>query len=159
MKVVIVTGDFDYLGREENILKVMRHFACYGRYDFIAFDKTGNISRIAGLRVLKVNSGDNLAKCISYVRYMIGDERFFLVFEKHMYGVDIRALSALHRKIGAGITVGMVCCEDGSTHNSGVMLFENEYLDMIDENTDIEKDIIVSCALDGDLGVYYSTYP
>ena len=154
MKVVIVSDRYSYPGRRERIEYIVRFFKKYGEFEFIAFDMELPSFNERNLRFLRVNRGDGISKCISYLKGIIGEERFFVVFETNMDGTDISGLMAYHRRNDFGITVSVRKEGEKGWRNLGVVLLENEYLDLICEGMALEPDIMVRCAEDGDLGVY-----
>jgi hypothetical protein len=156
MKVVIVSDRYGYPGRRERIEYIVRYFKKYGDFEFIAFDVELPTFKESGLRFLRVNRGDGISKCISYIKGIIGEERFFVVFETSMDSADISGLISHHKSTDSGITVAATRREQGLCKNLGIALIENEYLDLICEGMALEPDIMVRCAEDGDLGVFFN---
>ena len=154
MKVVIVTDRYGYPGRRERIEYIVRFFKRYGEFEFIAFDMEASLFSEKDLHILRVNRGDGISKCISYLKGIIGEERFFVVFETNMDSADISGLMEYHRKNDFGITVSARREEGNKWVSLGIALIENEYLDLICEGMALEPNIMVRCAEDGDLGVY-----
>ena len=156
MKVLIVSERYKYPGRAERLNYIMEEFQRYGSFEFIAFDVDRQSFVKRGLHILKVNRGDEISKCISYMKGVIGQERFFVVMETAMEGTDIGRLLYDHKKSGMGITVAARREADGSWKNLGIALLENEYLDLICDGAALEPDIMVDCAENGELGICYS---
>jgi len=156
MKVIIVSDRYGYPGRRERIEYIVRYFKNYGEFEFIAFDTDMPTYKESHLRFLRVNRGDGVSKCISYLKGIIGEERFFVVFETNMDGTDIGGLITYHKETDSGITVAARREEGQQWRNLGIALLENEYLDLICEGKSLEPDIMVSCAEDGELGIWYS---
>ena len=154
MKVVIVSKRYGYMGRRERIEYIVSRFRRYGDFEFIAFDLERPVFSLDGVHILRVNPYDGISKCISYLRCIIGNERFFAVFEDAMEGTDIGGLVDYHRKNNLGITVAARKRDEYRWKSCGIMLIENEYLDLICDGWELEPDIVVKCAEDGELGVF-----
>jgi hypothetical protein len=108
---------------------------------------------IKNLHILKVNSYDTIAKCISYVKHIIGDERFTVIYERYMRYIDLSALLKFHLSSDNGISV----CKLGKTEreftNCGIFVIENEYLDLIEEGYEPDTDLAIYSAERCDLGI------
>ena len=153
MKVILVTDDYTYPDREIRILNAVEFFSSQGDFEFIAFDIYKQKMAIKNLHILKVNSYDSVAKCISYVKHIIGDERFIVIYERYMRYIDLSALLRFHLSSDNGISV----CKLGKTEreftNCGIFVIENEYLDLIEEDYEPNTDLAIYSAERCDLGI------
>jgi hypothetical protein len=154
MKVILVTDDYTYPDREIRILNAVEFFSSQGDFEFIAFDIYKQKMGVSNLHILKVNSYDSIAKCISYVKHIIGDERFIVIYERYMRYIDLSALLKFHLSSDKGISV----CKLGKTEreftNCGIFVIENEYLDLIEEGYEPDTDLAIYSAERNDLGIF-----
>ena len=154
MKVVLVTDDYTYTDRGIRISNAVEFFSSQGDFEFIAFDIYKQRSSVKNLHILKVNREDTVSKCISYVKHIIGNERFIVIYERYMRYIDLSALLKFHLSSDNGISV----CKLGKTEekwsNCGIFIIENEYLDLIEDGYDPDKDLAPYCAERCDLRVY-----
>ena len=154
MKVVLVTDDYTYTDRGIRISNAVEFFSSQGDFEFIAFDIYKQRSSVKNLHILKVNRGDTVSKCISYVKHIIGNERFIVIYERYMRYIDLSLLLKCHLQSDKGFSV----CKLGKTEekwsNCGIFIIENEYLDLIEDGYDPDKDLAPYCAERCDLGVF-----
>ena len=153
MKVVIATNRFLYDGRCERICEIINGFMKRGNFEFYAFYTEQYKMEADVVRFIRVSSDCTLMDCLSYARYIVGDERFFLVLEETSLFVDPITMLHSHLSTGSGITVCGYGAEGHPWKNSGVFLLEGEYLDGAEDCESFEKDIVIPCAEYGELNV------
>ena len=156
MKVILATNDFNYEGRYERICEMVNSFIKRGRFEFYAFCTGEEETESDIISFLRVGEGFGIRECLSYARYVVGEERFFLVLEKNAQKTDYAKMLKSHLENGCGITVGAIGVKGDAWENTGVFIVESEYIDMIDEIDSFERDIVVPCAESGELNVFFS---
>ncbi|MBQ8343605.1 MAG: hypothetical protein IJY41_00235 [Clostridia bacterium] len=154
MKIILVTDNYTYESRGERIFNLVDFFSRQGKYEFIAFDIYKQRVNLKNLHILKVNQNDTPTKCISYVKGIIGDERFVVIYERYVRYIDLKCLLDFHMSHDFGISVCALDKKENRFSNSGIFVIENEYLDLIENGYEPHRELCIYCAERNDLGIF-----